>query len=100
MILDVRIKNPNLAKSLMNILLWDALRLLYINKCVWFPKRKRLLESLAEIDKDIYELVFEFLNSPNDEKYLLEKLSKIVENIIYPNMLSDPFIWQSEKKVL
>jgi hypothetical protein len=99
-ILDVRIKNPNLARSLMNILLWDALRLLYINKRVWFPKRKRLFESLTKIDKDIYELVFEFLNSPNDEEYLLEKLGKIVENIIYPNKLSDPFIWQSEKKVL
>ncbi len=61
---------------------------------------KSLFEPLAKIDKDTYELVFEFLNSANDEEYLLEKLSKIVENIIYPNKLSNPFIWQSEKKIL
>ncbi len=99
-ILDMKIKNPDLAKSLMNILLWDALRLLYINKCIWFPKRKSLFESLTKVDKDTYVLVSEFLNSDNDEKYLLEKLGKIVENIIYPNKLSDPFIWQSERKIL
>jgi len=101
-ILDIKTNNPDLAKSLMNILLWDALRLLYINKCVWFPKKKRLFESLAKIDEDIYGLVRQFLNSDNDNniEYMLEKLSKIVENMIHPNKLSDPFIWQSEKKVL
>ena len=101
-ILDIRIKNPNLAKLLTNILLWDALRLLYIDKCIWFPKRKKLFESLAKIDEDTYMLVCQFLNldNNNDVEYLLEKISKIVENIIYPNKLSDPFIWQSEKKVL
>lgn len=101
-ILDIKISNPDLAKSLMNILLWDALRLLYIDKCTWFPKKKRLFESLAKIDEDRHELVCQFLNSDNDNniEYMLEKLSKIVENIIHPNKLSDPFIWQSEKKFL
>ncbi len=99
-ILDIKTNNPDLAKSLMNILLWDALKLLYIDKRVWFPKRKRLLESLAKVDKDTYVLVSEFLNSDNDEKYLLEELGRIVENIIYPNKLSDPFIWKSKKKLL
>lgn len=99
-ILDVRIKDPRLAKLLMNILLWDSLKLLYIDKCIWFPKRKRLFESLAKIDEDIHELVYEFLNSDISDKYLLEKLGSIVEKIIYPNKLIGPFIWQSEKNTL
>ncbi len=99
-ILDIIIKDSNLAESLMNILLWDALRLLYVDKRIWFPKQKRLFESLIKIDSDIYNLVCEFLNSDNDKKYLLGNIARIVENIIYPNKLSDPFIWQSEKKVL
>ncbi|MEX2411963.1 MAG: hypothetical protein WD607_11475 [Candidatus Paceibacterota bacterium] len=101
-ILDIKISNPDLAKSLMNILLWDTLRLLYIDKCIWFPKKKRLFESLSKIDEDTYELVCQFLNSNSDNsiEYMLEKLSKIVENIIHPHKLSDSFIWQSEKKVL
>lgn len=99
-ILDSRTKDPHLAKLLMNILLWDSLKLLYVDKCVWFPKRKRLFESLAKIDIDIHKLVDEFLNLDIDEKYLLEKLGSIVEKIIYPHKLTDPFIWQSEKNVL
>lgn len=97
-ILDIRIKDPKLAKSLINILLWDALSLFYIDKCIWFPKRKGLLESLSKTDKETYELVYGFINS--DDDYLLEKISKIVEKIIFPNKLSDPFIWQSERKIL
>jgi len=98
-ILDIRIKNPNLAGSLMNILLWDALRLMYINKCTWFPKRKRLLESLSKVDKDVYGLVCEFLNSNSNKENSLEILCKIIEKIIYPSKLSDPFVWQSEKSI-
>lgn len=97
-ILDIRIKDPKLAKSLINILLWDALKLFYIDKCIWFPKRKKLLESLSKIDKETYELVYEFINS--DDEHLLEKINKIIEKIILPNKLCDPFIWQSEKKIL
>lgn len=99
-ILDIKTDNSGLAKSLMNILLWDALRLLYIDKRVWFPKRKRILESLIKTDKDAYELVRQFLNSSNNKGRMLEILTKIVENIIYPSKLSGPFIWQSEKKIL
>lgn len=99
-ILDIKTKNPGLAKSLMNTLLWDALRLLYINKRVWFPKRKRLFESLAKVDKSTYALVSDFLNSNGSEDYLLGKLSEIVENATYPNKLSEPFIWKSKKKTL
>jgi hypothetical protein len=98
-ILDVRTKDPYLAKLLMNILLWDSLKLLYVDKCVWFPKRKRLFESLAKIDDDIYKLVYDFLNLDIDGKYLLEKLGGIIEKIIYPNKLANPFIWKSDKKI-
>jgi hypothetical protein len=99
-ILDVRIKDPKLAKLLMNILLRDSLKLLYINKCVWFPKRKRLFESLAKIDRDVHELVYEFVNSDIGDNYSLDKLGSVIEKIIFPNKLNDPFIWKSEKNIL
>lgn len=97
---DVIDKNPGLAKSLMNLLLWDSLRLLYIDKCIWFPKKKRLIESLTKIDVEICNLVNDFFNSSKDEKYSLELINKIVEHVISPKKLSDPFIWKSEKKLL
>lgn len=98
-ILDARTKESCLVKLLIHVLLWDSLKLLYADKCVWFPKRKRLSESLAMIDGDIYKLVYDFLSLDNDEKYLLEKLGGVIEKIIYPNKLADPFVWQSDKKV-
>lgn len=97
---DIIIENPNLAKSLLGILLWDTLRLLYVDKCIWFPKQKRLLESLIKVDNNIYGLVCEFINSNGDAKYLLRKNEEIIEKIIYPRKLATPFIWQSEKKIL
>lgn len=100
-ILDILEKDAGLANSLMNLLLWDSLRLLYIKKCVWFPKKKRLLESLIHVDSEIYSLTCEFLNPiSSDNKKLLKTLDIIIEKIIYPKKLSEPFIWQSERKNL
>ncbi|MDE2100552.1 MAG: hypothetical protein KGL39_25135 [Patescibacteria group bacterium] len=100
-ILDILEKDDSLANSLMNLLLWDSLRLLYIKKCVWFPKKKRLLESLVHVDSEIYSLTCEFLNPiSSDSKKLLKTLDIIIEKIIYPKKLSEPFIWQSERKNL
>lgn len=95
-ILDIIEKNAAMAKFLMSLLLWDSLKLLYVDKCIWFPKKKMLLESLVNIDKEIYLLTYEFLNSGSDTKKLLGILSKITEKIIYPNKLSEPFVWQDK----
>ena len=100
-LLDILEKDAGLANTLMNLLLWDSLRLLYIKKCVWFPKKKRLLESLIYVDSEIYSLTCNFLNLIySDNKKLLKTLDIIIEKIIYPKKLSEFFIWQSDKKNL
>jgi hypothetical protein len=99
-ILDILEKDNGLENSLMNLLLWDSLRLLYIKKRIWFPKKKRLLESLINVDNEIYSLTREFLNPASDNTKRLKTLDMIIEKIIYPKRLSEPFIWQSDKKIL
>ncbi len=95
-ILDIMETDAKMATFLMNLLLCDSLRLLYVNKCIWFPKKKKLLESLIDVDNEIYLLTYEFLNSNFESNKLLRILSKIIEKIIYPNKLSEPFIWQDK----
>ena len=98
---DILEKDTDLANSLMTLLLWDSLNLLYVNKCIWFPKKKRLLKSLIDVDGEIYLLTCEFLNQTSDDiKKRFKILSMIIEKIIYPKKLSEPFVWQSDKKIL
>jgi predicted nucleotidyltransferase len=99
-ILDILEKDSGLASSLMHLLLWDSLKLLYIKKCVWFPKKKRLFESLIHVDNEIHSLTGEFLNPVSGNNKRFKILSTMIEKIIYPRKLSEPFVWQGEKKKL
>lgn len=99
-VLDVMEIESNPVKLLMNVLLWDTLVVLYKNKCVWFPKRKRLLKSLDTVDASVSELVNEFLHSSSDKGLQLKILGNIVEKVIYPSKLKDQFTWQSERSRL
>lgn len=95
---DVLATSPLLAKSLMHESMWSALKVFYDEKAIWFPKKKRLMESLSIDDMALSEKVTNFLSKENPQEAIIE-YREMIQYIIGDRSIDQPYAWRSHPSI-